>query len=218
MAEIERWITVNGAHIPIMRGESATKAVGNFIRKRRDKKVSERKDYVKKVLGTPGYGQDDEGLERDIRHEMRDQRKSIKGVRKSNEQITKSAIKEWNDFSNKANKYIDSEEHWNKYLDKQEKALKKLDNARNSVKNRKDYNKSYKLKADNYKLSKAESKLQDFAQTSKSEYNISNIKAKELPLGAIHITTKSGKDISTISPKALTAAEKNDLRRKGILK
>lgn len=53
MADIERWITVNGVHIPIMKGESAARAVNNFIRKRRDKKVSERKDYLKRVLATP---------------------------------------------------------------------------------------------------------------------------------------------------------------------
>ncbi len=42
MADIEKWITINGAHIPIIKGESKAKAVSNFIkgeRAKRNKKV-----------------------------------------------------------------------------------------------------------------------------------------------------------------------------------
>jgi len=45
MADIERWITVNGAHIPIIKGESRARAVSNFIKN----KVKERKDRYHQV-------------------------------------------------------------------------------------------------------------------------------------------------------------------------
>ncbi len=45
MADIERWITVNGAHIPIIKGESRTKAVANFIKSKRAGKGRNVKGY-----------------------------------------------------------------------------------------------------------------------------------------------------------------------------
>ena len=45
MADIEKWITINGQHIPIMKGESRAKAVSNFIkgkRKERNKRATAR--------------------------------------------------------------------------------------------------------------------------------------------------------------------------------
>jgi len=161
MSEVERWITVNGQHIPIRKGESAAKAVGKFIRERRTKRLNDLEkqydDNEKKIRDksiTPEqrtrYMVKAADISREIDN-VENQTKNIKinGVRKSNEQITREAVKEWNKFSNKANKYIDSDEHWNQYLDKQEKALKKLDSTRNSVKYRKDYQGRYKNLDDN---------------------------------------------------------------------
>lgn len=37
--EIERWITVNGAHIPIIKGESRARAVANFIKQKREQRL-----------------------------------------------------------------------------------------------------------------------------------------------------------------------------------
>ena len=47
--EIERWITVNGTHIPIMKGQSTARAVGNFIRKKRiESKSKKLQDAIKR--------------------------------------------------------------------------------------------------------------------------------------------------------------------------
>ena len=43
MADIEKWITVNGVHIPIMKGESKARAVGNFIRNRTKGKLNDKR-------------------------------------------------------------------------------------------------------------------------------------------------------------------------------
>lgn len=221
---VKAWITVNGNHIPIMDGESKMQAVGRFIKDKRNKSA-----YNKM------YKAQEEFMGRKLTDKEKQQLKDatrLKGVKSvyGNDKTTiKGRAETRGELNRRLRRYNDNmydfESRGLSEDDAQIESIMANDN-RNPYK---DYDKSkmakdyfndrkYKLKADNYKLSKAESKLQNFAQTSKSEYNISNIKAKELPSGAIHIMTKSGKDISTISPRALTTAEKNDLRRKGILK
>ena len=260
MADIERWITVNGVHIPIMKGEGAMEAVGRFIKgKRLNKEHTKYKKYREEELNSDKIkNMADKSMQKyaaDIRAEarLRSERQKIKGYstdpdRKEEkaQNAFKNTMKEYESDIKKAEADLDAflrQDTYNttKNMNKTERAIfenrrkreeaelryyrdmtpiKAEERALRSYENAKIFtpSKRYKLKAADYKLSKAESKLQDFAQTSKSEYNISNIKAKELPSGAIHITTKSGRDISTISPKALTAAEKNVLRKKGILK
>ena len=38
MADIEKWITINGTHIPIIKGESRARAVANFIKSKKERK------------------------------------------------------------------------------------------------------------------------------------------------------------------------------------
>lgn len=49
MAEIEKWITINGRHIPILKGESKTKALSNYIK---GKKQARRKKMYDKYFET----------------------------------------------------------------------------------------------------------------------------------------------------------------------
>lgn len=127
--DIERWITVHGVHIPIFKGESKMKAVSRFIEGRRDKKIKDRKDYEKRVLATPGYEQDDEGIERDIRHEMIDQRKPIKGYSTDPYNRVNKAIKARKDTNAAYEKAIrELEKDRDAFRDSEQKRLKEYKN------------------------------------------------------------------------------------------
>ena len=75
MADIERWITINGAHIPIIKGESRARAVANFIKSKKAKTTERRKearqneyfDYVLKNYekNKKGFKQVDKSLKGD---------------------------------------------------------------------------------------------------------------------------------------------------------
>jgi len=316
MADIERWITVNGVHIPIFKGESKMKAVGRFIKGKRKEKIRKIDDKITNVnnkenrlarkLEKMNRDYPSTSATRELAKEYEANREEFNRLVK--EKYNRPTIKGYNtDPYNRVNKAqaarlkASRENQWDtdqaygllrtirgdakEALDNQidyiydrqkanpsrlEKAktrfeVQRLNNeydaklanaeylyGKAKVKQSKamddatsrELNKEYRYKlknSDNRQnnnsklnplatndlktltrgakfLTSAESKIQDFAQVSSSKYNINNITAKELPSGAIHIMTKEGKDISTINPKALTRAEKNTLRRKGILK
>lgn len=75
MADIERWITINGVHVPIMKGESKMAAVGRFIKGKRaqhKKNLKDRaKEYGERIQSKISSGVDEGEAEFQAGKEMR---------------------------------------------------------------------------------------------------------------------------------------------------
>lgn len=106
MAEIEKWITINGAHIPIIKGESRAKAVSNFIKGKQKARKSEIRKKLKGALRDPNSPKGKELLKNTANSIMRDKNPTIKGRAKTRDEIEDERFDKYDEYAHNAARNI----------------------------------------------------------------------------------------------------------------
>ena len=105
MAEVQAWITINGQHIPIMKGESKSKAVAKFIKNKKSEqrtdlndkkwKIAKKLDKAYSGMSNPSerHRLEREYNENENKLKQLNKRKEIKGRAKTTEELKKDFSK-----------------------------------------------------------------------------------------------------------------------------
>ena len=81
MADIEKWITINGVHIPIIKGESRAKAVSNFIKGKQKARKSKIRNKLKGALREPNSPKAKELLKNSTNYITKSENPTIRGFK-----------------------------------------------------------------------------------------------------------------------------------------
>lgn len=153
MADIERWITINGAHIPIIKGESRARAVANFIKSKRDAKVKSTQKRLLNEAIKPDYRNDKVAKEitkNAAKMIERGNRPTIKGRAKTLDEIRADMRRKTDEFENYMDNYY-KKEYYNsrEKSDEKDKIVRKYNRAEKKyLEDARNAKKTYKLKTD----------------------------------------------------------------------